>query len=365
MFLFLILVFLIKFTSASLGITPAIEDINFEPGKIREFTFSAYSDDPNKEIELYLDGDLKDYAVISKQKAIGSAAFKVTLNFPQSFDVPGKHALYVRAKEAPPEGQFIGTRIDVGALIRVFVPYPGRYLEMYLNVPDINVDEKLPVDLKFINRGRDNLELSEVYVDFFTNGNKISNLDFSPIYLNVTEEKAFKKFLDTTSYKPGYYIAKAIANYGDASNVNKTFRIGSLFVNITNFTDSVIKGGIKKFYVGVESGWNGKIENVYAEVNITGSSKGDLVFRTPSVDLSPFEQKTIESFFDTEEYEAGKYNIKISLNYLGEKTIVEGILKISEVNYLLIGIIIAVLVLILIVVIIIFIKRNKSRKYRK
>jgi hypothetical protein len=362
-FVLYFLIFFMQLASASLGITPAKSEFNFVSGSEYVVDYVVSSDIGSK-LEFYVEGDLSDYVVLDKTEAVGSSLLRMRLTLPESVDKPGPHKLLVGAREVPPEDQFLGTAINIRAVVYVYVPYPGRYAEMGLNIPDGNIDEEIPVELNVVNRGKDDLLLNSVKIDFFTENKKIHEMIFNPVELKTAEEKYFRKFLDSKGYNPGDYFAEATINYGEENFINKSFRIGSLFVNITNFTNTLESGGIRKFYIGVQSLWNGQLNNVYADVNLSNGIQDDIIFRTPSVDLVPWELRDIESFLDTEEM-VGQYNADIVLSYPGGKTFAIGTINIIEVDYLIWIILGSVGVILAIVVAVYFMMRKQKKLRRK
>ena len=344
-FLFLVILFL-RITSASLGISPATKDLNFVPNGEYEYTFNIVTDNSEGELDIYLDGDLAQYARLSKTTARGSESFKVTITFQDKIERPGIHGLTVGVKERPSENEFIGTVIDIGATIRIFVPYPGKYIEGDFNVLDGNIDENVPVELKLTNRGKESLNVG-VEIRFFSGGGElIYTMPFEPAQLNVSGERYFRKYLNTSGYRPGEYLAEAVVDYGDLFFANKSFRVGSLNVEISNFTEKLASKDIQKFSVDVESKWNNPLEEIYAEVNVSNFT-WSTIFRTPSVDLSPWEKKTLVGFLDTNFME-GEYSTNISLSYLRVHTYALGTLLVYKMPnlWLIIGIIAAAILVI-------------------
>ena len=326
--LLLICIFYLSFASASLGISPAIREINFEPGKEVIINYKVYSDNPEEELSLRAEGDLQDYMTLSKKELRGSGSFTLTINFPEKIDLPGIHTIGVGVRQKPSDDQFIGTSIDISAVLKIYVPYPGRYVEASLSVIDGNIDEEIPVEVYVINRGKEDLNLN-VKVNFFAEGiDLVKTINFDQVLLGTTEEKTFKKKLNTNGLKPGNYLADAVIDYGEERKINKTFKIGSLFVNVTNFTKNLSRGGIQRFLVDIESKWNGKIDEVYADINISNSTKS-FYFRTPSVGLGAWERKILEGFLDTTGME-GEYNSEIVLIYSGLNTTVYGRLNVFK-----------------------------------
>ncbi len=318
---------------AALGISPAIKEINFAPGQKYVWEYSVISDDPNKRVFISIDGDLEQYTSLDKAQIVGAGKFKVYLNLPSSIDIPGEHTIAVNLEEEPPENQFIGVAIRISGLIRIFVPYPGRYAELALSVPDINAGEDIPVELHIINRGREPISLSNISVNFFNSENNalIDKLYFSPVDIAVSEDRFFRKYLNTSNFIPGNYGATAYA-YSPSNiwSVNQSFRVGNLFVNLTNYTRIIYNNnGIQKFFVTLQSRWNGILSPVYIDVNLSAESTASS-FRTPSVDLNPWETRNAESYFDASNLPIGVYNATFTTFYPGSNTTVYGKISVEE-----------------------------------
>ena len=350
-----VLIFFAGFTSAALGITPAKQEVDFLPGKVYEFTFTIISDSSDKIIDLYLDGDLSAYGSLSTTQIVGSESFLVTITLPDEMS-PGPHNIFVRGIEAVSENDFIGTRIDIGAPIRIFAPYPGRYADMQLSIANGNVDEQIPIELLVSNKGQENLYL-EPYIDFYSNGKKIDTLSYKPAEVLASEERYFRKYLSTAGYKPGDYVGIATIDYGEISTINQSFRIGSLNVNVTNFTQRLQRGGIQRFHLSVESLWNHDILGLYADVNLSKDSE-IVSFRTPVIDLTAWSTGQLEGFVDTSSLE-GVYDIDISVYYSQKVTNVEGLLTIYSYNYTLL---LTVMIIVLVGIILFFYLRNGRKK---
>lgn len=354
---------LLSFVSASLGISPAKYETNFESNHKYTFKFDAISDSPEKEIEVYVEGDLSQYASLDKDKLIGGGSFQVNLILPEEVEKSGKNTLIVGVREIPSESEFIGTNVNIRAIVNVYVPYPGKYLEAQLNVPDANVGNLIPVELHVINRGKDSLEVSPVILFFDSQMNEAGRLTFQPATLNTSEDRYFRKYLNSSGLRPGNYIAQAKISYnGDLFEVNRSFRIGSLFVNITDFTRELRKGGIRKYFVDVESKWNGELSEVFADVNLSNGVE-NITFRTPSVTLKAWESKKIEGFLDTSDLE-GFYNTTVMLNYENKNSLAYGVLVVTAFNSLLWIGIGAVVIILTIIAFIVFRKKlyKKNKK---
>lgn len=360
----LILLFCMSYVS-SLGISPAIKNINFDPGKQVNISFYVLDAVDGVTYDVgFRGGSLAKYSLLSADSVIGGGSFTLTINFPQSLDVPGEHTISLSVRERPSETSFINTLVEVGSVIKTFVPYPGYYGDLSLNIPDVNAGEQIPVELHVINRGDNPLNLSSVYVDFVSSsGESVKKLEFTPVTIPVSGDRYFRKYADSLGIEPGNYIATAKVSYRDIDReINRSFRVGTLFVNITNYTDSINRGGIQKFYITLESKWNSPIYGAYVEVNITNNEYSTL-FRTPSADIIPWEEKIIESYLDTENLD-GYYDLYLNTTYHGQSNMVTGRLYVGNNYTLVIYSVSAVLAIIFFIGLYIILKRFFFRKRR-
>lgn len=352
------LILLLQSASAALGIAPAIVELNFVSGGEYELNYNALSDSTSI-VDISVTGDLAEYAELSTDTLQGGGSFKVKIKFPENVDVPGEHRLGIWLKERPPENKFIGTAINIQGAIIIRVPYPGKYVVGSLNIPDGNINEEIPVEARVINRGKDNLNV-DLEIRFFTEDGKfIENMPFERVLIESAQDRYFRKFLNTSNFQPGNYIADALIQFGDEVRVNDTFKVGSLFVNVTNYTLELPSGGIQKFFMEIESRWNGNIKDVYADVNISNSTSS-VRFRTPSESLSAWEKGDLAGFLDTTGFE-GKYNSEITLNYDGESNSVFGELLILK-NGLSLGFVLAGVILLLALILVLAIIAITGRR---
>lgn len=363
--IFILLVFL-TFNVSALGISPAIKNIDFVPNgevKINFYVLDAV-DGSFYDVSIR-GGSLAPYASISTDSVKGNGNFVLTIRFPEIFETPGEHSLGVSVKERPSESSFINTVVEVGSNVKTFVPYPGFYGDLSLNIPDGNVDEQIPVELYVINRGDNELNIESVFVDFISNsGTSVKRIDFTPVSIPVSGDRYFRKYLDTTGMGAGNYIGDAKVTYeGITREVNRSFRVGSLFVNITNFTNYLVSDKIERFYVTLENKWNSPISGAYVDINISNDFQSNY-FRTPSVDLSPWEKKTIESYVDTEGLE-GNYNLFLNASYHGESTLAYGNIFVGKNYSLVIYLVSGFLAVLFFIGLYIILKRYFFKKKRK
>lgn len=360
--LVMLLVFYSSSAYASLGISPAIAKVDFIPNQEYEFHFNVISDDPEREIEIYAGGSLAEYAKLSENKIVGSGGVDVRLKLPEKIDKPGDNRISIVAREKPVEIGFIATAVEIRGTIIIAVPYPGKYAEVGLQVSDGNIDSLIPVFAKIYNRGKEKLTVN-LNINFYTDKSDfVSHMSFEPVDMESGSDRDFRRPLNTSGFKPGNYMAEAILNYGETVKTNQTFRIGYLFVNITNFTDKLPQTGIQKFVVGIQSRWNGDIEDVYADINISNSSY-NYIFRTPSKRLLAWGEETLVGFLDTTNLN-GEYDSDVIVSYSGKQTVSHGRLLVYKIglNFVIIGVIIGGFIFVVLIIGIIVWSKRRNLK---
>lgn len=325
-FFFFIPLFSVDFSSA-LSMSPASISINFEPNFKETFDYQVSGTTPGKNYSLYVEGDLAEYITLSKNELKGNDFFKVSVSLPKNLDKPGRRMTYVGIKESVDEelsGGTIGTAVELKALIAVYVPYPGKYVEITsFTSENANVGEIIDFKLEAVNRGKQSVNITPS-IDIFSNQTNefLTTLNLDTRFLEPTQKISLHKNFDTASFNAGKYNAILSLEYGgEEPSVDETFfRIGELGIEIKNYTNLfIIDGKIQKFNIELESGWNDKIDGVYADVSFFNETSEVLFFKTSSTSLNPWEIKTITGYFDTSNFVKGNYNANITLFYYGKE----------------------------------------------
>ncbi len=320
-FLLIAIILILIKTSSALGISPAKVEINFAPGLERIIEYTAFEDNPNQELELYTQGELAEYVKLNKNNLIGEGKFIATLKLPEHIKKPGKNVIVVEVKEKIDEelvGTAIGTSIIIQAIIVINVPYPGKYLEIALKSPNVNVGEPVNFELQIASKGSEDVNISPK-IEIVSQDKTIETLYFKNREIKSQEVLELHKTLDTSNYNPGTYNAIAIVDYGKIASVESQFKIGELIINIMNYTKQIIIKKIKAFDIEIQSGWDNQIDGAYAEVSFLNNSKSLISFKTSSTKLTSWEKKTIVGYFDTSNFTKGFYDANITLIYYGKE----------------------------------------------
>jgi hypothetical protein len=318
-FLCLICIFILSKTVLSLSVGPAKTEFNFVPGSEQEINYFV-SDPAGSELELFVEGDLAQYVKLDKKTLMGGGTFNAKLKLPQTIEIPGKHRILigVRQKIDPELVQGnIGTAIIIMVVIDIYVPYPGRYLDVKLSSYNVNVGEPVTFLLDIASQGTETVTITPV-IDIYSFEKKIESLTFQARDVASQEILNLKKTLDTANYNPGNYKAIALVDYGVIAKSESDFKIGNLSISITNYTGFIPIGKIQPFYIEIESNWNDNIDGAYAEVSILNNSLILTSFKTSTTNLIPWEKKIIIGYFETSNFSKGIYDANISLFYFGK-----------------------------------------------
>jgi hypothetical protein len=361
LFIFIILFSCYFVSASSLGITPAKIELDFEPKGKFLVNFQATGAKADQSLEVFAEGDFAEYVTFDKTTFKGMESFTVYIDLPPEAMRPGDNKLYIKIAEKSDSGGGFGVRLIVGGLIVFKVPYPGKYAEIKgIHVNPVNEYEPLNFEVEVENLGSDNL-LIESKLNIYLDNKSFETYELGHKSVLTKETVSFFKSVEE-GYQKGSYVAETIVSYdGGLRNFSRQFEVGTLFVEILNWTERVLVGKINEFDIGVKSKWNNKIEDVYAEVNVTKSNNQADFFKTPSIGLERQGEGVLKGFFNTENLSTGKYQAQIKLFY-GEETnekIVD--IRVGNKNninwvYVIGGIVIGILIIFIIVL---FFKRKK------
>lgn len=363
----LIIIMTLGIVQAHLGIRPALVELNYNPGD--EATITYYVDTtPGTPIRIYAFGDMNETVTFDNTEFLGSGGFNAKIKLPPTAQKPGPNHLFIRAEQVVSEGSGLGTSITVGALIKIHVPYPGKYAEMDFEVSNANKGEPVEATIKATNKGKEPLEIKAELSIYNSEGTELlAEYDLGTQHLEPTQEYTYKKNIATNNYLAGIYKAVGRISYsGEERIIEKEFRIGQLNVEILNSTREVKEKTINPYTINIQSEWKNVIEGVYAEIGVINKTKEVMRFSTPPITLEGFQQYELKGFLDATELTRGEYESNITIHYSGKTTrtkIPLTIIKKDGNKTTLIIIAIAIFTILLLITIIIrIIKRKKNKK---
>ncbi len=253
-----------------------------------------------------------------------SAGFSVRMILPDEMDVAGESETWVVARIDTSRSGGIRAVPSVGARYIIFVLYPYPYVEYEYHIPNLNINESIRTYFEMENLGEPTINSVYGEVDIYSleTGDQITTI-------RTTRKSVFEPWeeiqlvgeYDSTGLPQGDYNSEYRLYWGDnVSEGSQEFKIGNERVEILNFTDLFEYDAINKFDIEIESKWNTKIEDIYADVTIISPSGVELrKFKSVNTDLIQWEVKTLEAYFDARGLEKGEYKASVALRY-GDKS---------------------------------------------
>lgn len=317
-----------------IGVTPGRKTIEFEPNFEGEFSFRVLNNEhKDMKVLLYVEeGELSDTvtlynALVDFSAEEDSKSFNYRVELPESIEKPGIHDVKIAIRELPKDveepGTFVGATTAVIHQVRIKVPYPGKYAEAELMIADAQPGETVNFFVKVNNIGMQDIMSARATIEVKGPTNEV-------IATVESEEKTIKskESRDLAAHwkadiNPGVYHAVATLNYdGKFAKDEKNFYVGNLFIDVKDVTVKGFRlGEVAKFNIMIESKWNERIENVYAQMvikDISGDTIADV--KSASVDMGALQKETLLVYWDTEGVEKGTYDANIILHYAGKTT---------------------------------------------
>ncbi len=274
----------------------------------------------NHDFPVYLDADgpFKDSISLGEQEfVLGPLEIRCvnyTITLPDRTEEFGKSTTYIWAKQKSGDGGAISIATNVPHKISVTVPYPERYVTMSVHTEDVNENE--PVQFRVSVRNMGNMSLEQVHAQIDVYGaddysNHVATVKTDTRRIESLQTADLYAYLKTEGLAPGYYKAHVALSYdSEHKAADAFFRIGTLFVRLTNYTKEAVAGKINPYEIRVQSRWNNRIRGVHAKLSLAGAS-----LTTPTVGLDPWEFYTFRSYLDLTNAAAGTYRGRLTLVY--------------------------------------------------
>ncbi len=320
-------------SALAIGITPGRVTINFEPGLHREIDFKVINTEHKAmKVVFSATGELASFITLKTESAIVdfSAAetektFTYAINLPEKL-VPGEHEMKIIATELPAEsteaGVQIGATVAVASQLIVKVPYPYKYAQLRLTIPESDINKTTNFYVEVENLGEQDLVDMQATIEILS----ATNQKIAILKTNTRTIEAKTKNELVAGWKanvnPGNYRALATLAYdeGKLASAEKTFAVGSLMVDVVDISVRNFRlGDIAKFDITVESKWSEEIRNVYANLQIEDASKNLIAnVKTPSIDMQPLSRSVLNAYWDTAGVKEGSYSGKLLLNFANQ-----------------------------------------------
>jgi hypothetical protein len=305
----------------AVGLSNGDTAINFKPNLEVVIPFLVVNVKDGTTVRLSALGELKDYVTLSEMDSSGH--FNATVNLPDKIETPGTHTILIRAEEIPNTTQGTVSAVTAAQVpILIKVPYPGSYMEMRFDVSDAKVGEPVDFLVSVTNLGEKDAIAKGIIEIYNPDNEKIATVNTEEKTIETTKIEKLYASWEANGIKEGEYRAVATVTYeGTSIKAEKTFKIGMLAISIIDCTKEFQKDSISPINIEIESGWNDKILDVYAEITITDSNKIRVAsLKTPNTDINPWERKTISTYWNASGINTDTYDANITLRYAGKIT---------------------------------------------
>lgn len=324
--IFLFLFFLSIEVVYAIGIGPPRVELYFEPNKIEKIDFVVLNTgDRATDVVVEARGELADLVSFSEERfhleINENKPIQVAVNMPERIDTPGSNIIRIRAVETSVgQGGTVGAVAGVEAKINLFVPYERAFIRADLDVPHIAVGQNLAITLTVENIGRENISRLSGRFEVVDGTEIILQEQIEGVSLQVKEKKEIKTELQTSELPAGLYTLRAFVEYaGQTKTIEGGFGIGDVFINVVGLVEDIFRvGEIVKLEFRVMSRWNEGL-NGFADVSILDGKTEVASIQSPQYSFKPWEESTVEVFWDARGETAGDYVARIDLSYGDDK----------------------------------------------
>jgi hypothetical protein len=323
----LLLLLIIMPEISALGVSPSRVSMNFEPNFEYEGE-ACFSPQGITRLKIEPNGETGQYLTIKGTDENGEIDAAVNncisykLKLPERFDKPGLKQGGISALEISDESYGnVQVRVRIHHQIWVFVPYPGKYLEITsFEAGNVKAGGTVPFTVNIQSKGDETIEEAEGRIYIYKSKNQIGVIDTNVARnLELDQARVLNAKWDSTGYKEGNYEAFADITY-DGQEVNATaeFKLGGLDTNLANYTRELVVGQIKEFYARVDSIWDEPLQGVRVVANVYNSSKQAqplATVETVTRTLQPWANEELKGFLDISSLNVGAYDMKLTLYF--------------------------------------------------
>ncbi|HEV8290120.1 MAG TPA: carboxypeptidase-like regulatory domain-containing protein [Candidatus Norongarragalinales archaeon] len=217
------------------------------------------------------------------------------------------HFGFLEVPSNPRFGTGVGARLAIEGVLKIRVPYPGKFLEIVgVRVNNTIKGEPLRFAVDAASRGNQTIDDARLQIEVIDPDNKTVALVNTPtVVIPNQTTHTFEQTIDSNLLEVGNYRAVTTVFYAGSKSSTETvgFKIGKetvniVFVNITDINPAF--PFTKRFKIDVESFWNQPINGITATVQILDADR-NFLFSTTSpgyIALAPFSQGSLFAVVD-------------------------------------------------------------------
>lgn len=321
--MYLLLLLLTAAQAMAIGIAPGEIDANF--GSIKKVLI-INNQHKDMQVAVYAEGELAEYIEISEamidfKSDEDMKEILVTINNIEGAK-PGKIKADLIAIELPSgKGSGIAARQAVISSIVVNVPYPGKYAEAELKLPQATADEALGFAVEVKNLGGQDILSAKARVDIYSPTNELlASLQTTELEVKTGESRELVARYSSGLPRGKYYVKAELVYDGNKVPMEGILEIGSMLIELKSiYAKDFRLGEIAKFDLLIESKWNEELPHVYADLTIRDQyGNTETTFKTSEISLSPMSVGLLNAYWDTQEVAPGDYQATVMLHFLGD-----------------------------------------------
>ncbi len=326
----------------SLGITPGRTTINFDEKNDKiVIPFSVLNSEHKKMQVIFLvQGELNESITLFANNveflpSEEAKSFNYELKLKGKKLTPGLHTAEIIALEIPQaneDGTYVGATVGVATQIYLYVPYPGKYVDVELLIFDSEQNTTATFVVPVINRGKIGIGEVRAIIDIYTVLNeRVASLetDYTSLEPGGRTELSVKWPVDVNS---GDYLAKVTVFYdGESRTLEKAFAIGKNVLSIESILVNDFRlGEIAKLQILVENRWNQELQNVFANLIVYNNDNEAMAdVKSATENIPSLTRKELIAYWDTVGVQEGEYDGKLIVKYNEKSSDKNLLLKIS------------------------------------
>jgi len=309
----------------ALGITPGAVEIGYKPGESHssKFTISIFVG----KLQVTFEGDLASVASVSEDTFFMDKPKAITVSYTLAEGLaPGRHVLrvvvtpYMEKQYGVKDSRILARAQIVGQIV-TYIPYPEKYLRIYVGDCDSFVSEgdKAYFTIKVRNLGNQTIKLINGNLKIYDpQGSEVSSVRLTPVgSLGPLEKGEMYAEWDTSGVMPGSYKFRAFVNYDEGKSVNTSgnnIYVGKLELELFNITPKKAPNDkVTPVTVFIKNKWN---QEVKFDIKLKVMDSGGKVLSEsdgPLTEIGRAATKQVKVFLDTLGVVPGNYTLEVLL----------------------------------------------------
>lgn len=310
------------------GVAPSKQMVNFEKGAGYSGSFEVINDQgKDLDVLVYAKGDLERFVKFSSQSfqmssEKSSKVVEFSIGSVEADLAPGDHVVeLVAVGQAKVVGSGNPTvRADIAAVSQFVlqVPYPDKFLESRLYVPDGKKGDRLQLSVAVFNKGSIDVKKVSAFIDIFdSSGNKIATVSTEERSIGAGDSSKLVAFYDGALEEGSYSAVARVIYDGIDASASANFNVGEVSLDVRSLVVNDFRlGDVAKFDILLFNNWNKPLTDVYAQMIVSDDKGKEYTnFKTVATDIESKSLGRLEGYWYTQGVGVGVYTVKIRLFY--------------------------------------------------